>query len=256
MMDYNKVMDTKSDATRQRIYATLRAMFKWLEWAGIIDDKENPVKGTFERLTPELNIASKCLEVEEIKALEATGWDDALDYAMVAVLSTTGVRIRELVNMKWTDCFRKYDPKTGTNDWFVNVLGKGNKYRDCFLPVGTVAALVRLRNGQQIDPSLDEPIFTRLYTKKIGKFTPEGARRRLEDLAVRAGITKPFTPHWFRHTFVSQAIDNGANPRDVQYSAGHSSFRSTEKYMWLMGKKVGNFFPVQFGRLDSAKQEN
>jgi integrase/recombinase XerD len=49
-------------------------------------------------------------------------------------------------------------------------------------------------------------------------------------LARAAGISKRITPHSLRHTFVTLALDAGAQLRDVQDAAGHADPRTTRRY--------------------------
>lgn len=246
MIDFNGSLKTPSDYTRQREHATVRSFYEFLVWAGVVSGGDNPSQGTFKKMTPTSKLSSKCLTVEEVEAMKKVAYPVARDFAMVAVLATTGTRINEMLGMKQSHCFRKYVKELDGEGWFITIDGKGSKSREVYLPDGTVWALERLL-GHSLDPSQDEYFFQRLYRGTIGKLTDDGARYGLEAMAKKAGITKKFTPHWFRHTFVSQLVDSGANPKDVQIVAGHSSFRSTEKYLWAIGKTVANLYPVQFG---------
>jgi integrase/recombinase XerD len=49
-------------------------------------------------------------------------------------------------------------------------------------------------------------------------------------LARAAGIEKSITPHSLRHTYVTLALDAGADLRDVQASAGHRDPKTTMGY--------------------------
>lgn len=244
IINYNQTITTPSDATRQRIYGTIRAFFKWLVWAGVIWENENPVQGTFKKLTPNVDIASKCMLVSEIEAVKQAAYPNARDYAMIAVMATTGVRISELVNMKWADMFQVYDKEVNGLVWYIKIIGKGNKLREVFIKKGTELALIRLNGGNPIDPTKEGYIFTRIRDKKVDKLTVNGARWIIDGIAEKAKVK--LTPHWFRHTFLSQAANNGAPIREVQNVAGHSSIRTTEGYLWAQGTKVANYFPVEF----------
>ncbi len=246
IIDFNKVLmaNSKSDATRQRIYSTIRSLYTWLVKMHVISAEQNPTNGTIEKLTPHVDLENKFLTVKEVEAFKEKAKPNARNYAMVAVLATTGLRISEALGINWNDIVYLETPEG--SGWFASVTRKGGKKQNIFLPDGTYEALMRLRRNIPINPKDDSPVFTSLFAGQHKRITATGARKTLEQIAKAAGIEKEFTPHWFRHTFVSQCIAAGANPRDVQWQAGHSSFRTTERYLHAMSKGVGKFFPVKF----------
>jgi len=245
LVKYNQSLATKSDATRQRKHATVRSFFTWLVWAGVIWEDENPAKGTFKKITPHSDIKSKCLLAEEVQTLMDLSHPIARDFAMIMVLSTTGVRISEMINMKWSEMYQAINQETKQLGWFIPVITKGNKLRTVFLREDTVYALARL-NGGPINPERPGYVFTRLFDKTVTKLTPEGTRKAIKLIAERAGVKGDFTPHWFRHTFASLSTNNGAPVRDMQAVLGHASIRTTEKYLWSQDVKVANYFPAHF----------
>jgi integrase/recombinase XerD len=246
MADFSKTVDHMAPSTKQRYYATVRALYTWLVWAGVVSDDENPSKGSFRKITPKKDLASKCLTPAEVEAIREVARSDYRKYAMIATLATTGMRISELCAMKWSDMFLTYNNETGKDEWCLRINGKGDKVRYAFIVDGTLRALAKLRKGKEFDPSDETYVFLRFYRKEWGRMTEAGTRGIIEDLAAKAGVKTAFTPHWFRHTFLSQVLANGASPRDTQYYAGHSSLRTTEVYLEHLGTNVSKFYPVEF----------
>jgi integrase/recombinase XerD len=246
MEDFSLLIDHFAPATKLRYYATIRAFFTWLAWAEIIKEDENPSKGSFKKYSQSKDLASKCLAPSEVEAIREVARTDARKYAMIATIATTGMRISELCAMKWSDMFKTYNKDTGNEDWCLRIEGKGGKIRYAFLVEGTLKALLELRKNGGFDPSDDTYVFLRLYKKEWGRMTETGARIIIESLAKKAGVKDDFTPHWFRHTFLSQVLANGASPRDTQFCAGHSSLRTTEIYLEHLGTNVSKFYPVLF----------
>ena len=57
------------------------------------------------------------------------------------------------------------------------------------------------------------------------------AERIVKDVANRARISKPATPHVLRHTFSVNCLKRGIGLRTLQYLLGHDRITTTEIYM-------------------------
>jgi integrase/recombinase XerD len=246
MAEFSITIEHLANPTRQRYYCTIRSFFTRLVDVGVIEEHKNPSQGIFKKLKYSKDIASRCLTPTEVELFREAARPDRRKYAMVATLATTGMRISELCDMKWSDMFLSHNQETGEEDWCLRIVGKGNKTRYAFLVEGTLKALAQLRKNGMFNPSDNSYVFLRLYKKEWGKLTEAGAWRILKALGKKAGIRDAFTPHFFRHTFLTQVLAHGASPRDTQFSAGHSSLRTTEEYLECLGTNVSKFYPVQF----------
>jgi integrase/recombinase XerD len=142
--------------------------------------------------------------------------------AMLELLYAAGLRVSELVNLKFLD--------VNLEACFVRVLGKGSKER--IVPFGlfaknkmddyiTNARPLLLKNG------ISQFLFV---ARKGHPMTRQGFWKLLKQYAKQAGIKKKITPHSFRHSFASHLLEGGADLRTVQVMLGHVDISSTQIY--------------------------
>lgn len=146
--------------------------------------------------------------------------------AIIETLYSCGLRVSELVNLRFEDCFFE--------EGFVRVIGKGNKERlvpvshSVIEEVGTYVAtdrpLVPIKKGQEAYVFLN---------RRGVKLTRVMIFTIIKNLAFLAGIEKNISPHTFRHSFATHLIEGGANLRAIQDMLGHESITTTEIYTHL-----------------------
>ncbi len=146
--------------------------------------------------------------------------------AIIETLYSCGLRVSELVNLRFEDCFFE--------EGFVRVIGKGNKERlvpvspSVIEEVGTYVAtdrpLVPIKKGQEAYVFLN---------RRGAQLTRVMIFTIIKNLATLAGIQKNISPHTFRHSFATHLIEGGANLRAIQDMLGHESITTTEIYTHL-----------------------
>lgn len=174
------------------------------------------------------------LTEEEINRLLDVDLTDEYAYrnkAMLELLYATGLRISELVSLK----FNNIDLK----DTIIRVEGKGNKER--IVPFADVANkyltlyLNEYRN-KILGPRYDsEYLFISNAKKPI---TRQGFFKIIKKECERAGIKKNVSPHVLRHSFATHLLEGGADLRVIQELLGHSDISTTQIYTHIVNEKI------------------
>jgi len=160
----------------------------------------------------EMEYKREPLEEEEIQDLRKSCKTFEEEY-ITNVLLETGMRISELVNLKEEDISWQRN--------FIKVIGKGNKRR--IIPLSNLA----------------KHYVTEFFkSKKCLGITPRWVQIKLKNIADKARIKKPVSPHVLRHTFAVNYLHKGGNVRALQAILGHSSLITTEVYLNYSGTRV------------------
>ena len=215
----NSGLGSKSCA---RHLVTLRGFYKFLVQEKVLDYDparliDLPKSGL--KLPDVLSIAEVNLLLKIPDLNKPLGKRNA---AMLELLYATGLRVSELVNVKFLD--------VNLEACFVRVLGKGSKER--IVPFGTHAK-------EKIDNYINSarPLLLKnhisqyLFVARAGKpMTRQGFWKLLKQYAQQAGIKKKITPHSLRHSFASHLLEGGADLRSVQVMLGHVDISTTQIY--------------------------
>jgi integrase/recombinase XerD len=161
---------------------------------------------------------------QEIRVMEDAAPSER-DKLIVRLLADGGLRVGELVALRCDDILRR------DREAFLRVQGKGDKHR--LVPVAP--ALVRrleryIRSGRPHDTNSDR-IFLSLRRGPSNTYEPitrSGVLQLVRLLAQRAGIRRRVHPHVLRHSWVTEMLRRGVNPKMVADVAGHSSLRMLE----------------------------
>ncbi len=177
------------------------------------------------------NLNEKILTEEEIfRILAATndfrkGQSIALktrDYILLRLLYVSKVRVSELVSLCWKDV----TPRPEKNAGQISVMGKGSKRRNILLSPGTWQSLRDLRRNS----GDDMPVF-QSQKPKGAALSRQQVYRIVAKYAKIAKIDKKVSPHWFRHSGASHALDRQCPIHVLREDLGHESLATTTKYV-------------------------
>ena len=169
------------------------------------------------------------LVVAEVEALlaacDVNQWLGRRDRLMVALLYNTGLRVSELVSLKYAAI------SLGATST-IRVWGKGRKERVLPLWENTHRYLedwMREQTG-----CYEDYLFTNCRGEKL---TRSGVSSRLTSLTEKASQicaslrAKRVTPHVLRHTTAMHLLESGVDISTIAIWLGHESIETTHKYM-------------------------
>lgn len=201
-----------SKVTLDNVRRILSSFYSWLEDENYI--LKSPVRRIKKVKTGKV---VKDVYTDEMVELMRDNCNNIRDLAMIDMLSSTGMRVGELVNLDRNDVdFQNCE---------CVVLGKGDKERIVYFDARTK---VHLRNYLENRNDCNEALFVTL-NEPHGRLMISGVEKRLRELGCRLGIDKVH-PHKFRRTLATKAIDKGMPIEQVQKLLGHQKIDTTLEY--------------------------
>ena len=147
--------------------------------------------------------------------------EDSRERALVEVFYSTGCRISELAGMKTT-----------TINWqngSLPVIGKGNKERIVYLNGKAIYQLKKYLSDRHEEEDDCEYLFS-TTRRPYRQMSTVAIRNIINNIASRVETSKKVTPHVFRHSMATMAINNGIELGDLQQLLGHSNPSTTLRY--------------------------
>lgn len=199
-------------SSRKTIICTF---FKWLASEGYIPNNpgENVHAIKYNRIHKQ---AMTQLDLEKIRLACQTKREKAI----IEVLYSTACRVSELSALDISDV--DFETKE------VTLLGKGNQYRTSFLNAKAEVALKDYLDGRTDD---NEALF--VYQKEpYDRLAKSGIENIVKNIMSRTSdMNVHVTPHIFRHTTATTALNRGMNIADVSKFLGHKSIATTMEYI-------------------------
>ena len=154
-------------------------------------------------------------------------WTCIRNLALIDILISTGIRIGEAANIDLNDiCI---------SDHTLLIHGKGRKQRliyiSCPQTWKNLMMWIKTRSSRQ---ATTNKLFVNRYG---GQISIHGIEYIYNSVKKVANLNTNSTPHYLRHTFATNLLENGADLRSVQEILGHSSVSTTEIYTEVTTKR-------------------
>ena len=158
------------------------------------------------------------------------------DRALIELLYATGMRVSELVGLRFGDL--------NLESSYLTCTGKGEKQR--IVPIGDVAAQWVSRYLREARPTLaGKRNSPRVFVNARGGgpgLTRMGFWKILKQYARSAGFTTPLSPHMLRHSFATHLLERGADLRAIQMMLGHADLSTTQIYTHVLEQRLRSVY--------------
>jgi len=209
-----------SKVTIDNVRRILSSFFSWLE------DEDYIIKSPIRRIhkIKTSKIVRETYSDEIIEKLR-DGCDEIRDLAMIDFLTSTGVRVGELVRLNKNDV--NFDNRS------CIVFGKGSKEREVYFDARTKLHLEKyLSTRNDGNPALFVSLLAPYDRLEIS-----GVEIRLRKLGNDLELQRVH-PHKFRRTMATKAIDKGMPIEQVQILLGHAKIDTTLQYAMVNQNNV------------------
>lgn len=201
-----------SKVTIDNMRRIFSSFFAWLEDEDYI--AKSPVRRIHKVKTDSL--VKEVLSDEQLEQLRDS-CTNKRDLAIIDFLSSTGIRVGELVKLNREDI--------DFHERQCVVFGKGNKERVVYFNARTKLHLQQYLNGRTDD---NPALFVSLHSPHT-RLTISGVEVRIRKLGHTLSMPKVH-PHKFRRTLATMAIDKGMPIEQVQRLLGHVRIDTTLHY--------------------------
>ena len=209
-----------SKVTIDNVRRILSSFFSWLE------DEDYIIKSPIRRIhkIKTTKVVRETYSDETIEKLR-DGCEELRDLAMIDFLSSTGVRVGELVKLNKDDI--NFDERS------CIVFGKGSKEREVYFDARTKLHLEKYLSIRKDD---NPALFVSLLSP-YDRLEISGVEIRLKKIGKDLDLQRVH-PHKFRRTMATKAIDKGMPIEQVQRLLGHAKIDTTLQYAMVNQNNV------------------
>jgi len=204
-------------STVDRKLSVIKAFFGWLI------DEELLIKNPASKIKPpkQPKRLPKGLSIIEIEMVREACKSNR-ERALMEVMYSTACRLNEIASMKRSDLDQQ--------NMSINVIGKGDKERTVYLSDKAMYHLNKyLLSRKEPKGGPSDYLFIG-ERRPYRDLTGAAIQRIVDKIEQRVDLSKKLTPHVFRHSFATLAMENGAKLEDVQHILGHSNPSTTLVY--------------------------
>lgn len=145
--------------------------------------------------------------------------------AMLSLIYACGLRRSELLNLRPKDIDSKRS--------IIKIINSKGK-KDRIVPISD--KLINMLREYYMAYKPKEWLFEGQYLGD--RYSEESLAKVLKNACIEAGIKKPVTLHWLRHSYATHLLESGTDLRFIQELLGHKSSKTTEIYTHVSTKSL------------------
>ncbi len=221
-----------SEKSANRKMSSIKSFYKYLSRINIL--KSNPskiikplkAKKSIPKFIEEKNIIT-FLDNYEFK----NTFEDIRDKLLLEILYCTGIRLSELINLKYEDI--------NLSDYTMKVIGKGNKSRIIPFPKSLNKIIKEYLSIKSITLESSKT----LICTNSGKTSYPMMIYRIvtKYIKLMSNLDKN-SPHVLRHTYATHLLNKGADLNSIKEMLGHKNLSTTQIYTHVSIEKLKRAF--------------
>jgi integrase/recombinase XerD len=241
----DKVM---ASTTRTKIKLTLKTFMRWLAGRSKEEPYPDIVKWIDVRKEVREKLPEELLTEDEVESL-INACKNQRDKTIIALLWDTGMRVSELLNLKIKDVSLQ---KEGISH--IRIYGKTGA-RQCPLTF-SIPYLSNYFNDYRKNARADDSLFVVIRHNMPGKNPLDytHVRKLLQDLRIRAKLSKRLYPHLFRHSRATDYANKLTEQQAKIYFGWTKDSGMMAKYVHLSGRDI-DAAVLQANGLQSKEKE-
>lgn len=216
----------RKPTTVQNYIIVVRQFFKWTAQAGIYPDIANRIKGAKLNHAHKKDYLTQSQVKDVLKQIDIKTVKGARDYAIIALMVTTGLRTIEVARANMDDIRNVGDSPV------LYIQGKGKEEKTDYvkLPLQVFKALMYYRSKLADNY---EKLFVSTSNNNKGKaLTTFSVSDIAKQAMKRAGYDSPrLTAHSLRHTAGTLNLMNGGSLEETQQLLRHTDINTTMIYL-------------------------
>lgn len=223
LREYLTAYQKKNDCSKVTIDNVRRILSSYFSW---LEDENYIIKSPIRRIH-KIKTTKVVRETYTDEVLEKLrdGCEEIRDLALIDFLSSTGVRVGELVKLNKTDI--NFEERS------CIVFGKGSKEREVYFDARTKLHLEKYLSMRNDD---NPALFVSLLSP-YDRLEISGVEIRLRKIGANLDLQRVH-PHKFRRTMATKAIDKGMPIEQVQRLLGHTKIDTTLQYAMVNQNNV------------------